>query len=166
MCCLWLTNNTVPPDVKVNDRYEFPDILDLDEFVDEDPDPADDEKEDEKEDMEEGKEDSKEGDDDAETKEGKEGKEGGAETRPLTEEERAARAEREELRRKGNRYHLHSVLVQSGDVGGGHYYVFVRPLPDCRTALRRNRSMNEEDLEVRCSAQLYIQFDDMFHTDL
>jgi hypothetical protein len=125
---LWLTNNTVPPDVKVNDRYEFPDILDLDEFVDEDPDPADDEKEDKKEHVDGGKRGSKEGDDDAETKEGKEGKEGGAETRPLTEEERAARAEREELRRKGNRYHLHSVLVHSGDVGGGAL-LRVRPTP-------------------------------------
>ncbi len=33
----------------------------------------------------------------------------------------------EESRAVPNRYLLHSVLVHSGDVGGGHYYAYIRP---------------------------------------
>jgi len=55
--------------IKINDNYEFPAYLELDQFL---------------------AEDAKEED-------------------------------------KNNRYLLHSVLVHSGDVGGGHYYAYIRP---------------------------------------
>ncbi len=36
----------------------------------------------------------------------------------------------EESRRVPNNYLLHSVLVHQGDVGGGHYYAYIRPTTD------------------------------------
>jgi len=63
--------------VKVNDRFEFPNILDVDQFL--------------------------------------------AEDAP----------------NRGDPYYLHSVLVHSGSVHGGHYYSFIRPVPvhhDYKTA--------------------------------
>lgn len=60
--------------VKVHDRYKFPAHLDLDRFLDADPDNA--------------------------------------------------------QAKVPQHYHLHSVLVHSGDVHGGHYYVYVRPSTD------------------------------------
>jgi hypothetical protein len=40
-----------------------------------------------------------------------------------------------------NRYLLHSVLVHSGDAGGGHYYAYIRPYTD--TNYHRVYNMNE-----------------------
>lgn len=68
--------------VKIHDRFEFPKVLVLDEFVD----PSDDDKSSE------------------------------------NEEKKPAKPK--------HVYHLHSVLVHSGDVHGGHYYVFIRPAKD------------------------------------
>lgn len=67
--------------VKIHDRFEFPKVLVLDEFVDS-------------------------SDDDDKSSEEKKP------TKPK------------------HVYHLHSVLVHSGDVHGGHYYVFIRPAKD------------------------------------
>lgn len=48
-----------------------------------------------------------------------------------TDEEKEAAADRAQASpRRSHVYHLHSVLVHSGDVHGGHYYVFIRPEKD------------------------------------
>lgn len=71
--------------VKIHDRFEFPKVLILDEFVD----VSDDEKSSENE---------------------------------VNPEKKPSKPK--------HVYHLHSVLVHSGDVHGGHYYVFIRPAKD------------------------------------
>ncbi len=52
---------------------------------------------------------------------------------------------------KSNKYLLHSVLVHSGDVGGGHYYAYIRPTTthnwDTVYGERTSSQLTNEDLE-------------------